>query len=157
MFIVGLFLRIKALATSYHSRPNDAMCLLSFVVPILFSAATDGSVHASTLNVWFDGKLISGRMPRGARFATPLPEDNTIHREVLKVKAEDDAQAASHVDPTFEPKIDGMSLHLSLYARFVELSDCFVVICLLPLYGYNCRIYQNDLPVVNVPLSYCCL
>ena len=93
-------------------------------VPAVFSAAADGTVRVATLNVWFDGKLIAGRLPRNALHGrAPLPKHNTIHKEVLQAAEEDHAREAEHIDPTFQPAGLGLSLHLSLYAKWTAADD----------------------------------
>ena len=93
-------------------------------VPAVFSAASDGTVRVATLNVWFDGKLIAGRLPANAVHGhAPLPEHNTIHKEVLQAATADQAKEALHIDPNFKPDDLGMSLHLSLFATWTAAED----------------------------------
>lgn len=96
----------------------------SVAVPALFSAAADGTARVATLNVWFDGKLIAGRLPANARHGhAPLPQHNTIHKEVLQAATADQAKEATHIDPNFKPEDLGMSLHLSLFATWSAAED----------------------------------
>lgn len=93
-------------------------------IPTIVSAATDGTVRVATVNAWFDGKLIAGRLPSNAHHGhAPLPDTGSIHRDVLKARREDAGQEAQHVDPAYKPESAGMSLHMSLFAKWHVSED----------------------------------